>query len=79
MSSKQAARKVWYPTRAQLGLDKAGRPLHFDMSIEDGTPLALVPHLMPDDHYSHGILLPLVRSREDPSGSAKPVNEDDSA
>ncbi len=42
-------------------------------------PLALVPHLMPDDHYSHGILLPLVRSREDPSGSAKPVNEDDSA
>jgi hypothetical protein len=27
------------------------------MPIEDRTPLAIVPHLMTDDHHSHGILL----------------------
>jgi hypothetical protein len=26
-------------------VDKACRPLHFDMPIEDGAPLAVVPHL----------------------------------
>src|SRR5262249_55546898 len=38
-------------------IDKARRPLHFDMPIEDRTPLAIVPHLMTDDHHSLGILL----------------------
>jgi hypothetical protein len=37
-------------------IDKARRPLHFDMPIEDGAPLAVVPHLMTDNHHSHGIL-----------------------
>jgi hypothetical protein len=27
------------------------------MPIEDRTPPAIVPHLMTDDHHSHGILL----------------------
>src|SRR5207302_4701527 len=35
-------------------IDKARRPLHFDMPIEDRTPMAIVPHLMTDDHHSHG-------------------------
>src|SRR5258707_15817698 len=38
-------------------IDKARRPLYFDMPIEDRTPMAIVPHLMTDDHHSHGILL----------------------
>src|SRR5439155_26953229 len=38
-------------------IDKACRSLHFDMPIEDRTPLAIIPHLMTDDHHSHGILL----------------------
>jgi hypothetical protein len=31
--------------------------LHFDMPIEDRTPLAIIPHVMTDDRHSHGILL----------------------
>jgi hypothetical protein len=27
------------------------------MPIEAGTPLAVVPHLMTDNHHPHGILL----------------------
>src|SRR5262249_22987067 len=38
-------------------IDKACRSLHFDMPLEDRTPLAIIPHLMTDDHHSHGILL----------------------
>jgi hypothetical protein len=38
-------------------IDKACRPLHFDMPVEDRTPLAIVLHLMADDHHSHGNLL----------------------
>src|ERR1700694_4302794 len=33
------------------------RLLHFGMPIEDGAPLAVVPHLMTDNHHAHGSLL----------------------
>ncbi len=38
---------------------EASRLLHFGVPIEDGTPLAVVPHFMTDDHHAH-ITLPLL-------------------
>src|SRR5512135_2268771 len=35
--------------------------LHFGMPIEDGAPLAVVPHLMTDNHHAHGSLHLLFR------------------
>src|SRR6185437_15815067 len=35
---------------------EARRSLHFDMPIEDRTPLAVIPHFVTDNHHSHGIL-----------------------
>src|SRR6187455_3454622 len=35
---------------------EARRSLHFDMPIEDRTPLAVIPHFVTDIHHSHGIL-----------------------
>ena len=37
-------------------IDKARRPLHFGMLIEERTPLAVISDFVPDNHHSHSIL-----------------------
>src|SRR5262249_44072869 len=45
---------------------EARRSLHFDMPIEDWTPLAVIPHFVTDNHHPHGsLLLAFARPRAD--------------
>jgi hypothetical protein len=37
-------------------IDKTSALLHVGMAIEDGTPLPIISHFVPDNHHSHSNL-----------------------